>query len=388
MKRIAAIYWPTTSVGGINSRLQYLRRAARERGDTFDVLLSGNQSSVKPEVYTKPHRVRGGDSYIDIDGRASHHVQRVEATLAFLHENYDGIFFSALVPHPNKMYGFEPLFLPLYTETPHPKVAAISDGYWHSYAEWGKQAASYVKLLTAGCEAYASPVRADGVEIRVQPRPFFPNEKVLKEARSKERLTVWMHQWKDIKGILPFLRVLPRIPGKVELYSNGIRYYQIRGSAVWKAAIGQDHFCPEFSGQGTAEFFGWIPLATSASVYRRAWFSVGLQGITAKPTATSLLDAGVNTDPKVIYAQGTYNNAETEALYYGAVPILHTQAKRSEIPHELFLAVKRAEELPGLIRTHSQFVQDPKREQRAREWVREHHNPQRIYNEIRKAMFS
>ncbi len=385
--RIAAIYWPSFSVGGIHTRLQNFKAAAKQTGDRFDVIRSANLITLESGRFPGPQRIRGGDVFIDIDGYAGHHPNNVKKSLKFLKENYDALFFCALVPHPNKDYGFEPQFIPIFRDLDLPKVASISDGYWSTYCDWGRLALPFVKKLYTGCEAYAIPLRAEGIVVTVCPRPFFPRPVTTK--RSHEKLAVWTHQWKRVKGINYFLNVIPKISGRVELYSTGIEYFKNRTSDVWKAAIGRDHFRNGFDGEGRAVYYGWKPLEEMPDVYRRAWFSVGLQGITAREAKNSLLGDKL-ADPRTIYSQGSYNNSETEALYYGAVPVLHYQVLKSDLPKDCILTVSRAEEIPGLLslREAKNFALDPAREKRARDWVTENCDPVKIYNEMKKELFA
>jgi len=334
------------------------------------------------EHFREPTRIRGGDTFIDIDGVVGHHPKHLKKSLEFLKNNYDAIFFAFLVPHPNKLYGFDPVFLPFFTQTDLPKAATISDGYWSTYKEWGRQAVPYCKKLYAGCKAYAVPLQSEGIDIEVQSRPFFPQAP--QTVRDKEMLTVWCHQWKDIKGIIPFLKAVPTIPGNIEMYSCGIRYYQIRETDTWKKAINIDHF-KNFNGEGKADYFGWVPFEATPDIYRRAWFSVGLQGITAKASKTTLFGTPAS-DPKTIYGAGSYNNSETEALYYGAVPVLHNQVLKSDLPKECILTVSKADELPKLLgsKAAKSFVADPNRVILARQWVLDNHSAGKIYRILKK----
>ena len=384
--RIAAIYWHTTSVGGINTELQYYRHAALDEGDVFDVIRSTNGVDAKVTMYPETHRMKGGDTFIDLQGQAGHHPKHVQSTLKYLRENYDALFFVALVPHPNKNYGYTPDFLPIFTDLALPKAASISDGYWHSYCEWGRLAAPHVRVLYTGCNAYGIPVGAEGFPCITRPRPFYPLV-VPTATRSKELLTVWTSQMKQIKGILKFLRVVPKIPGRVELYSVGIEYFKNRETELWKRAVGADHFHPEFSGRGKAVYYGHQDLTKMPDIYTRAWFTVNLQGITAKPAKTSLFGDRVS-DSKSIYASGSTNNTEAESLYFGACPILHEQVLKSDLPRNTFLTVRIAEELPDLIGSKSaqKFALDPRRQKLAREWVSEHQDPRRLYREMRKEL--
>src|SRR5712692_6629548 len=188
--RIASIYWHMFSVGGVNTRLQYYKKTAIQEGDVFDILRSDPLITLGQERYKEPRRIRGGDTYIDIDGHVGHHPKHVKESLKFLHENYDALFFASLCPHKNRWYGFEPLFVPLFIETELPKAASISDGYWSTYSEWGRLVVKTLKILYTGCESYALPLRAEGIPVTVRPRPFFP-AKIFPDKRSDEMLTVW-----------------------------------------------------------------------------------------------------------------------------------------------------------------------------------------------------
>lgn len=386
--RIASIYFHTTSVGGVNSELQYYRRAAEAEGDTFHVLRSKNLINAGCGLYPAMTRKRGGDTYIDLDGYAGHHPARVEETLKWLNKNYDALFFISVVPHPNKLYGYEPHFLPLFTCTPKlSKAATLSDGYWSTYAEWARLAVPHVKALYTGCAAYALPAVSEGINVIVRPRPFSPPVNYKAVVQSREMLTAWTPQWKQIKGVNRFLKVIPKIQGRVELYSTGIEYYKQRTTELWKAAVDRDHVFPEFSGHGKAQYYGWVPLDKTPEIYQRAWFSVNLQGITAKTVKTSLFGNTIN-DPRAVYAAGSTNNTETESLYFGAVPVLHEQALKSDLPKDLILTVRSAEELPELLNSRESqiFARDGKRRSKAFVFVTEHNDPVKIYHEMKRRL--
>jgi hypothetical protein len=201
-------------------------------------------------------------------------------------------------------------------------------------------------------------------------------------------LTVWVNQWKEIKGVSLFLAEVPRIPGRVELYNCGISYYQLRTTKEWKQAVGVNHRDPDYGGEGRAEYFGWVPLEQVMQVLMRSWFSVNLQGITAAPPQKSLLGDFVY-NPRSVYALGSFNNTETEALYWGAVPVVHEQVLRSEIPRDLFLTVKRASEIPPLLRSKDaqSFARSTARRAAARRWVMDYHNPQKVYARVKELLF-
>src|ERR1700744_3358577 len=109
--KIAVLHWWTSSVGGINTTLQSLRAIADHRGDTFHVFSSDCYRTKKPQVYFKRKRIRGGDSFIMIDGEAPYHTSNMLTSLRML-KKYDVVMTSFLCPRETKKYGSEPLFLP------------------------------------------------------------------------------------------------------------------------------------------------------------------------------------------------------------------------------------------------------------------------------------
>ena len=143
-----------------------------------------------------------------------------------------------------------------------------------------------------------------------------------------------------------------------------------------------------FDGNGKATYYGWVPLDKTPEIYSRAWFSVNLQGITARPGKTSLFGSVV-ADPHAVYSGGSWNNTESESLYYGAIPVLHKQVLKSNLPKNLILTVERAEELPDLLarKDLKSWVFDLNRVMEARCWVQQHQDPVRLYREMKEALF-
>lgn len=369
--KIAAIYWPTSSVGGINSVLVALQKEAESNGDTFDVIRCGNQKTITPSKFSEPQLIRGGDTFITVHGECSHHPNQIKGAIKFLEDNYDALYFAYICPHANKAYGEEPVFLPIYTETKLPKVTFITDAYWDTYKDWAMMCLPYVKKTLVTQPAYAEPLLKYGLPVQAIDAPIFPQP--VRSDRELEPLVVWTSQWKNIKGITKLMPVIPQITEltKMEMYSNGILYYQMRETPEWKAAMGKDHF-KGFDGDGKAEFFGYIPLDQIPEILTRSWFMIDLQGI---------------GNPKFkAYTNGAYNITTIEALLYGSCPILAEQAKKSVIPNEFFLTVDDARDIPDLIKQNYAFAIDPDRIQAAREWVLERHSAEHMYKQVIDAL--
>lgn len=367
--KIAAIYWPTSSVGGINTELVNLRKAAEAVGDRFDVLVSANQKTKRPGLFPQPKLIRGGDTFITVHGEAPHHPKNVGDTLDWIRENYDAIYFAYLCPHPNKAYGNEPNWIPLYRDTGLPIVSRITDGYWDTYAEWGKAALQYPRLTQVSNIAYGRPLEEAGLPVRSSTFPHWFEP--LAENRSDDPLLVWTSQQKAIKSFHRFLPTVPDLKAKVEIYSCGILYYQLRSGDDWKRAIRKDHF-KGYDGRGHADYFGYVPLDRMPEILGRSWAMTDYQGM-GRPKNRA-------------YTQGSYNNTTIEALAYGSVPVLAEQARLSAIPPDLFFTVEDAADLPGRLSEVWEMSLDPDRRTRARKWVEEHHGADKVYREIKEAL--
>ena len=366
MTRIAAIYWPTSSVGGINTELMNLRAEADRRGDTFHVFRSGNQGSIKPGLFSEGRKkIRGGDTFITVDGEAPHHPRRVAESAMFINTNYDRVYVAYLCPHPTKSYGDRPVFVDLYRNILLPITSRVTDAYLSEYLEWAELALDYVDSATCSHRPILDQLsRMVDFPTRHYQGPVF--ERPVTAKRSKTPLTVWTSQWKAIKGIHRLLPVIPQIKTKVELYSNGILYYQLRTTPEWKAAIKTDHF-KGFNGDGHADFFGNVDLLEIPNVLTRAWFMIDLMGI-GKPKFKE-------------YTQGTVNNTTHEAFMYGCCPVLHRQASKI-IPEGLALFVDTADEIPYILNTprFQKFALDPERQKKAKAWIMKHASPSVLYD--------
>lgn len=365
--KIAALYWPTSSVGGINTELRALRAEAERRGDTFHVFRSGKHKNIKAQVFPERKLIRGGDTFITIDGEASHHPDQLHDTINTLFK-YDQIYLAYLCPHPTKDYGDKPLFLTLL-ELLHralrPITARVTDGYWNDYKEWGEATLKLCKAATYVHRA-SGDFWEDNNKVRYCPAPFDPDTAYDGVKRERD-LTVYISQWKAIKGIHKLLPEIPNIKGHVELYSNGILYYQLRTSAAWKAAVGKDLF-KGFDGAGKATFFGYIPLDEVPVVLRRATFMVDLMGI-GKPKNQTYID-------------GAHNLTAIEAAWYGCCPILHSRAC-NVVPLDIALFAGSARQVVSLINSKEgkAYALDPARQARAKEWADSFH-VKKSYNRI------
>lgn len=403
--RIACVYWWTPSVGGIATHLNTLRAAAIREGDAFDILHSKAWKRKSPCVFGGRKWVAGGDTKIWVDGEVPQNAEGAK----FLEDNYDAVLYGFICPHRAKGYP-EPAFRPLY-DVDLPKAAWVMDGYWDEYADWAEPLLPRLRAVFCPQENYAIPLRRsvaslgpvkarsgerlggsgrkgsaavgppiDGKRgpsgvprVVISPFPFLPPRGPA-APRAKRPLLVWPNQWKEIKGLSRFLRAVPDIdPGvDVELYSCGIRYYQLRTTDLWRDAVGEDKFLG-FHGDGRAPYFGNVDLPVIHMALQRAWFTVNLQGITAR---------------KETYKSGSYNNTEVEALWFGALPILHTSAAGTPIPENLYYVVKGGEEIPDAIRDAigTGYALDPDRQAAARDFVRERHMAGPRYLELRREL--
>jgi len=299
-------------------------------------------------------------------------IPQNEAAPRWLEKNYDAICFGFICPHKIKAYP-EPLFLPLY-DAKLPKVAWVMDGYWPKYSEWAEPLLPKLKGVLCPLKSYADPLIKLGVKnLVISPFPFSPRLGKI-EPKNKTPLVIWPNQWKDIKGLRFFLDEIPNLPKgvNVELYSNGIRYYQWRETIRWDNAVSKDHF-QGYDGRGRAPFFGNVDLPQIAKAYQRAWFTVNLQGIVARNHT---------------YKLGSYNNTEVEALYYGACPILHSSTLQTDIPKDIYLVTENGKDIPKLVENaiRNGFAISPKRRKIARDFVIQKHLASNRYQDLRNLL--
>jgi len=352
--RTAVLHWHTSSVGGINTTLQNYRLVAEKRGDTFHVLASDNQRTKKPGLFTMDgeihgdearRRVRGGDSFIMIDGLAPHHSSNWALTAEFLNQHYDVIMTSFLCPHPTKAYGDEPAFLPLLKclvkSMGKPLIGYIHDAYWETYAEFGRQVLPLCDRVLVAQKAYVPP-ELTGKNVIAAYLPFWPLP--VKKAKRQFRRVVWLPQWKAIKGIYKFwegLGALQHLGLETQLYNNGIEYYNLRKTADWGDLVKYDHFTDSAwkptGNRNRAEFFGCLPIEDIAQVISEAGFTVDFQGHASKYKA---------------YLNGSYNHTLAESMYYGAVPVVHANCLKSGVPRELVLPIEDLTAYPEAINAY------------------------------------
>lgn len=369
--RIACIYFFTSSVGGIATHLNALRSAAIQAGDTFDILHTRDWKTKHPTLFKERQWIRGGDTKIWVDGEIPHNQNNVHETLKWLESNYDAVYFGFACPHPTKAYP-TPEFLPLY-DVNLPIVSGVTDGYFEEYADWANLCLPKAKAILVVQPTYAEPLRKAGYKnVKVSLAPFSPIKGAFLP-KSKTPLLVWPNQFKNIKGINEFLDAVPKLPKTVttELYSNGIRYYQLRTEKRWTNAIGKDLF-QDFHGNGRATFYGNVDTKQIASALQRAWFTVNLQGLRSRKPA---------------YQKGSYNLTEVEALFYGACPILHSSTLQTQLPKAVYLTTNDGSDIPQLINEaiKSGFALSPERMRRARDYVIENHLASNRYKDLKES---
>jgi len=337
-------------------------------GDSFDILYCRNWKTKPPKMFPEREWVRGGDTRIWVDGEISHHADRVEDTLKWLKKNYDAVYFGFAYPHPTKAYP-TPEFLPMY-DVELPKIAGVTDGYFEDYKEWS-ECLNKVNRIFVVQPTYADIVRKAGFKhVQVSLAPF--NPKPIIQQRSVKPLVVWPNQWKNIKGCNEFLDQVPAISKSaiIELYSCGIRYYQLRTEPRWLNAVGEDKFMG-FNGHGSATYFGNVDVDVITKAYQRAWFTCNLQGMRSKKPA---------------YQKGSYNLTEVESLYYGCCPILHESTLQTGLPHGSYLTTSDGSDIAKLIKASilSKFALDPVRQKLAKDYVLGNHLATDKYLELRK----
>lgn len=360
--RIACIYFPISSVGGIATECSGYQNAVRAMGHTFDVIRCSKGKTILPYLFSSSKQMRGGDTYIMVDGDCSHHPSQVKNTIRWLERNYDALLFIHPCPHATKAYGTEPYWLEMYKGCTLPKAVKFLDAYVSTYL-WIKDAIPYIDVVYVNQPAYANSLEAaDITGAKILPIPFEPNNREI--VKTPERLVIWPSQWKDIKGIRPFLEQVPSLfpIANVELYSCGIRYYQLRTQDSWRQAIKTDHF-KGYNGDGEAIYWGYVTPREIRYVMSRAWCSVNLQGLSTRVRHP-------------FYRQGSYNNTELEALYFGAWPVVAEQCLKSPIPDEFLIPVRdeKATDLREAIEIGADQPLHGSREgMNAREWVMDNH---------------
>lgn len=374
--RIAIIYWPIKSVGGIATHLNTWRQAALDSGDECDILVS-KPTSLSPSLFPERRSIFGGDTRIWIDGSLPH-GEKVQESINFIKTNYDGVIFSTICPRRTKTYP-EPKFMELYEGLKSrkiPFVSCVMDGHFQA-GEWETWCVNRCKKIICPLESYAAPLSGfGGVKVVISPFPFNPFAHVGRTS-TKNPLLVWANQWKNLKGISEFLSIVPDLPPnvEVEMYSNGIRYYQLRNTSLFRKAVKRDHLSNDTGLKGSrAHFYGNVEHSEIMKVFQRAWFTVNLQGIKAK---------------KGPYFLGSYNNTEVEALWCGAIPILHSSAHRTDLPKNTFLTVDSAQEIPAVVEKalKEKMIHDPQRNLSAVKFINDKHYYLDRYEQVKRSLF-
>lgn len=366
--RVCALQWKTTGVAGLNSELVSMYKEGKNRGHDWEVFETWPWKQKAVIDYGERQLIRGGDVYITVNGKISHHPDHVAESVKFINENYDYVYLSGFVPHPNKAYGDEPHFYDFLNRIELPMVGRICDGYVDSYKEWfemGLELTPQLSLVTIA-HSYRSTVEEYGIE--GAHIPFYPE--AVTETRSEDPSLIWLSQWKNIKGIKQFVKAIPDMSPTIDIdmYSNGIEYYQMRSKEVWKQAMGTDNFAPEFSGNGRANFHGYTDLSNIPKLLQSSWAMADFQGM--------------GRARYEVYNQGSINTTGIEALWYGALPIV---AENSTIPDNLCVKVSAddiADAINYALEENPTFVRSTDRQAQAQDYVLKNFHASTVYDTL------
>ena len=368
--KIVVLHWHTSSVGGINTTLQTLHKEAQKVGDTFHVFACNNQKTKKPLLYGERKSVSGGDTKIVIDGELPHHLNNFKESSKFLKDNgYDVVMTSFLCPHPTKEYGNEPDFEMLLKEISKnniPLIGYIHDAYWDTYKSFGEVALQYMEKTILNQKAYSNYFNQyPQYRFELAFVPFVDLSSGESNVKRNPKKVAWLPQWKPIKGINKFIEGLQKAQGlEIDLYGNGIEYYYIRKELFWNELI-NDHFSEKHGNEkASINFYGCVPAENIASILSEASFMCDFQGHSAKYSA---------------YLNGSYNHTILEALYFGCVPVVHTNMKKSGIPNDLLLAIDDVKNWQEAVLNYDLTKFD---KEKARKYVEENHNSTVLYNTI------
>lgn len=358
--RICCLYFPTSSVGGIATNINSLRNEAHRRGDTFHALVCANVKAHEWTILQQPRWIRGGDTYVAIDGYAPHFITKAKYIAEKINNNYDVVYLSQICPHGTKAYGTIPVFRTLLENISLPILGNIPDGYWDTYADWGNIVAPLCKKIIVATPPYR-PGDLDKYPDTPVVYGYGFDPTPLDVPRSEERSMVWISQWKAIKGVHKFLEYLPQVEGKQDLYSNGILYYQLRTEDKWQKAIGRDEF-QGYSGVGRATFHGWQPPEIIRETLCRSWFMPEFQGF-GRPRNSA-------------YQAGSINNTIKEALYYECTPVIpQMTVEKYDIPAGSVRGVNTFEE--AVIALNGDRAEKP---ELGKEWVLDKYHISKIYD--------
>lgn len=313
--RILALHFHLTSVAGIASELRALRHEAIAKGHTWETWETQPFKSFAIKEFDEPKLVRGGDTYIKVWGKVSNNNKFSEEVANWIAMNFDLVYLPSLCPRPNSMYGDDPMFLEILEKVKGfeiPIVGRITDGYFSTYQEWGMATLDLCTKATCH-ESYLCTIPEEYVRsgrVKSCEPPFLPQRTEVQ--RSKDRSIAWISQWKAIKGVNFFVPALKHLTAdRIDLYSNGIRYYQLRSSQAWLEGVGTDFFDPDFYDAykfkltGKASFYGYVDHNKIPDILADAWVMPDFQGL---------------GNPKYeAYKKGSINLTMIEALYHGTV---------------------------------------------------------------------
>jgi len=365
--RVCALQWKTTGVAGLNSELIAMYNEGADRGHVWKVFETWPWVQKDYEIYGERQLIRGGDVYLTVDGKLSHHPRHAKVVADYINLNFDYLYLSGMVPHPNKAYGSEPFFYDFLRMIEIPMIGRICDGYAGSYRAWLELGLEMTPTLNHVTIAYSYRETVERYGIEGVHIPFYPEPSHV--SRTEHPSLVWLSQWKNIKGIKQFVKALPDINNRitVDMYSNGIEYYQMRNTPLWQSVVGKDMFDSKFSGRGNATFHGYTALENIPDILSRSWAMADFQGM--------------GRARYEVYNKGSINTTGIEALWYGCLPIV---AENSIIPTELCLKVRAeniAQEINDCLIT-TNFATNGARQKLAKAYVSENFLASTVYDKI------
>lgn len=365
MSRILALHPRISSVGGINTELVNMRKEAADKGHEFLVYETAPWKTFAFKMFDEPTNIRGGDTYILVDGKISHYKTHLAEVAKWINENFDSVFISCLCPRDNKAYrevgvndDGTTMFNDVLDLVTIPIVGRVTDGYFSAYEEWGRRTMQQCVKTTCS-RAYRPSIPEDAGKVELVEIPFRPVGGGVRP-RSSEPLVVNVSQYKNVKGTVPMLEAIPLFNDDVEvdLYSCGILYYQLRTKDVWLDAVNNDFF-KGYDGRGVANYHGYVDVENMPDVLSSAWFLLDLQGWGRKGRYEA-------------YKKGSLNNTGIEGMYYGCLPIVY---ETTPIPDHLCAKVTSVEEIAQIINSKEgrALALNKGRQEEARQWVIERH---------------
>lgn len=365
MSRILALHPRISSVGGINTELVNMRKEAADKGHEFLVYETAPWKTFTFKHFDEPTNIRGGDTYILVDGKISHYKTHLAAAAKWINESFDSVFISCLCPRDNKAYreagvndDGTAMFNDLLDLIVLPIVGRVTDGYFSAYEEWGRRTMQQCVKTTCS-RAYRPSIPEDAGKVKLVEIPFRPTGDSTPE-RSDTPTVINVSQYKNVKGTVPMLEAIPMFNEDVrtDLYSCGILYYQLRTKDIWLNAVDKDHF-KEFHGHGRATYHGYVDVESMPDILSTAWFLLDLQGWGRAGRYEA-------------YKKGSLNNTGIEGMYYGCLPIVY---ETTPIPDHLCAKVTSIDEIAQVINSIGgrSLALDTDRQEEARQWVIDRH---------------